>query len=128
MTLASNVCGTSYSSSSTYNSTVIIYNTMCYICVKPSTSEAKNYSSSFLKDPPSDPTHSTSVSHNHHLGHTICHYLTAEHKVTKKANKYLHAGMQFLFLHVQGVTVPHILSGGTDKQIQIYICNWKRNN
>jgi hypothetical protein len=84
--------------------------------MKPSTSEAENYFSSFLKDPRSDSTHSTSVSHHHHLGYNICHYLTAEHKVTQKARKYLHAGMQFHIFQVHGVTIPHILSGGPDNK------------
>jgi hypothetical protein len=101
---------------------------MCYIHVKPSTSQVENYFSSFLKDPPSDSTHSTSVSHDRHLGHNISYYLNAEHKVTQKARKYLHAGMQFLFFQAQGVTIPHILSGGLDENIQICICNWKQYN
>jgi hypothetical protein len=68
---------------STFNSAVIIHNTMCHhICVKPSTSEDKSYFLSFLKDPPTDSTRITSVSHHHHLGY-ICYYLTAEHKVTQ---------------------------------------------
>ena len=113
---------------STYNSAIIFHNIMCYICVKPSTSEGENYFSSLLKDPPSDSTHSTSAFHHHHLGYNSCHYLTAEHKMTQKARKYLHAGMQLHFFQVQGVTIPHILSGGPDKQIQIYICSWKQNN
>lgn len=87
------------------------------MCVKPFASELENYFLSVLKEPPSGCTQSTSVTHHHPLAYNNCHYLTARNKLTQRARKYLHSGIQFLFFHFQGVTKPHILLDGHDKQI-----------
>jgi hypothetical protein len=85
------------------------------MCVKSLASELENYFLSILKEPPSGCTQSTSVSHHHPLGYNICHYLTAGNKLTQRARKYLHSGIQFLFFHFQGIITPHILLGVHDK-------------
>jgi len=85
------------------------------MCAKPFASELENDFLSILKEPTSGCSQSTSVSHHHPLGYNKCHYLTAGNKLTQRARKYQHFGIQFLFFHFQGVKIAHILFGGHHK-------------